>query len=97
MELIKGEKFNKLVPNEGYVLKLKTDNYIEETTQEDGTILPEHLPEYSSLLYMPLSYTLDDAKNDYEEKTINTYPWKPEEPEETMDSIWKEAMLDGII
>lgn len=68
MELIKGEKFNKLVPSEGYVLKLKTDNYTKEIIDEEGNIIePEHMPNYSSLLYLPLSYTLEDAQNDYEE------------------------------
>lgn len=29
------------------------------------------------------------AQNDYEEKTLDDYPWKPEEPkEETMDTIY---------
>lgn len=98
MELIKGEKFNKLKPTDGYVLKLKADNYAKEIIDEEGNIIePEHLPNYSSLLYLPLSYTLEDAQNDYEEKTLDDYPWKPEEPqEETMDIIWEEALLDGL-
>lgn len=98
MELIKGEKFNKLVPSEGYVLKLKTDNYIKEIIDEEGNIVePEHLPNYSSLLYLPLSYTLEDAQSDYEEKTLDDYPWKPEEPqEETIDTIWEDALLSGL-
>ena len=97
MKLLKENGLNKLIPSDGLILKLKDDNYIASYIDDSGEKIPEHLPVCSSIVYLPNSVTLERAQEIYEEKSMDGYPWKPEEHEETMDSIWKEAMLDGII
>lgn len=102
MELIKENGLSKLIPSEGLVLKSKTDIYVKASTDDLGNTIPEHLPFYSSYVYLPESITLEMAKELYDELSLDDYPWKPDEPTEpeepeTMDSIWEEVMLNGTI
>lgn len=97
MEIIKEGKLNKLIATSGYLLKSKDDIYIKSYVDEDGNVIEEHLPYGFEYAYIPESITLETAQSLYDELLAEDYPWKPEEPkEETMDTIWGEALLDGL-
>lgn len=98
MKIIKEGKLNKLIADLNYLLKEKDDNYKPAYIDEEGNKVEEYFPCVFEYAYLPDSITLEIAKTMYDELIASDYPWKTiEEPqEETMDTIWEEALLDGF-
>lgn len=59
---------NKLIAEDGYLLKDKNDNYIPEYIDEFGNVIPEHYPYLTDVIYLGKQITtLEEAKELYEE------------------------------
>lgn len=76
MTIIKEGNVNKLIADEGYLLKEKNDNYIAKHFDENGEVIEEYLPYSFSGAYVPETFTLEMAQELYEEKLASDYPWK---------------------
>ena len=69
MKVIKEEKFNKLMADEGMHIRSVNDEYRPEH-EEEGHIVPEHFPYYTTLVYLPLSLTEEQILEMYVEEPI---------------------------
>lgn len=70
-----------LVADEGKHIRDKNDVYIPEHTDEEGNIIPEHIPYYSTTIYVPDNFTEEQMHELYVEKNIGE-PEEPNEPEQ---------------
>lgn len=61
MRIIKEQKFNLVMAEEGYHIRDINDVYVPEH-EEEGQIIPEHFPYYSEMLYVPLTLTEEKIK-----------------------------------
>lgn len=59
-----------LVADEGYHLRGINDVYEPEHTDEEGNVIPEHFPHYSTTVFIPDSITEEEAKELYIEEKI---------------------------
>ena len=89
MELIKHGNLNKLIAEEGYLLKSKEDNYVPAHIDEEGNQVEEHLPYAFEYAYLPDSITLEMAQNMYDELLASEYPWKPATEEDYINALAK--------
>ena len=56
-----------IVADKGKKIKAKNDNYKEEYIDEDGNVIPEHIPYYSTTIFVPDNFTEEMMKELYEE------------------------------
>lgn len=59
-----------IVAEKGKHIRAINDVYEAEHKDEEGNIIPEHFPYYSTTLFVPNNYTEEDMKNDYIEEDI---------------------------
>lgn len=59
-----------IVADEGKQIRSKNDVYVAEHTDEEGNIVPEHFPYYSTTIFVPDSYTKEQMNEDYIEENI---------------------------
>ena len=71
MRLIKGDTTNKLMADENKQIRDINDIYTPEHTDEEGNVIPEHFPYYTTIIYLPLSMTLEKAMELYVEEEID--------------------------
>lgn len=61
----------KIIATEGYHIRSIDDVYTPETTDEEGNVIPEHIPYYATEIYVPNSFTEEQMNNLYIEEKIN--------------------------
>lgn len=71
MKVIEDKNFNKLIADEGKHIREKNDIYVPEH-EEDGQIIPEHFPYYSTLIFLPISLKKEQIFNMYVEEDISS-------------------------
>lgn len=60
-----------VVAEEGKHIRGVNDVYIPEHTDEEGNVVPEHIPYYTTTIFVPDSYTTEEqVKKDYVEENI---------------------------
>ena len=71
MELITRTKPNLLIADEGKLLRDINDVYVAEHYDEDGNLVPEHKPYYSSVIFLGEQInSLEKCKELYVEEEI---------------------------
>ena len=72
MKLIKEEKLYKIVAEENKQIRDKKDIYEpEHVDKETGELIPEHIPYYSTIIYVPTTFTEELMNKLYVEEDIN--------------------------
>ena len=56
-----------IVADKGKKIKAKNDNYKEEYVDEYGNVIPEHMPYYSTTIFVPDDFTEEMMNELYEE------------------------------
>ena len=60
------------VADEGKQIRARNDVYVAEHTDEEGNLVPEHFPYYTTTVFVPDSYTTkEQIEQDYIEETID--------------------------
>lgn len=68
MQIIKRNKMNLLLADEGKVLRDKNDIYIPASTDENGNEISEHIPYTTDVIFLPPSMTEEQVKELYVEE-----------------------------
>ena len=56
-----------IVADKGKKIKAKNDNYKKEYIDEESNVIPEHIPYYSTTIFVPDNFTEEMMKELYEE------------------------------
>lgn len=67
MQYFNWTKPKMIVADKGKKIKAKNDNYKEEYIDEYGNVIPEHIPYYSTTIFVPDNFTEEMMKELYEE------------------------------
>lgn len=59
-----------IVADEGKHIRAVNDVYIAEHTDEEGNLVPEHIPYYSTTIFVPDSFTKEQMEEEYVEEEI---------------------------
>lgn len=59
-----------IVADEGKYIRLKNDVYVAEHTDENGNLIEEHIPHYSTTIFVPDAFTEDQMYEQYIEEVI---------------------------
>lgn len=59
-----------IVADEGKHIRDKQDVYVPEHIDEEGNIVPEHFPHYSTTIFVPDDFTEEQMNELYIEETI---------------------------
>lgn len=59
-----------IVAEEGKHIRAVNDVYIPEHIDEEGNLIPEHKPYYSTTIFVPDVYTEEKVHEDYVEEDI---------------------------
>lgn len=71
MRLIKEEKLYKILAEENKQIRDKNDIYEpEHIDKETGELIPEHIPYYSTIIYVPTTFTEELMNELYVEEDI---------------------------
>lgn len=70
MKLIKHTNPTMIISEEGKHIRSVNDVYEPEHTNEDGMLVPEHFPHYSTVLFVPSSTTEEQMNQLYVEEDI---------------------------
>lgn len=70
MFLLKHTKPKMVVADEGKHIREVKDVYIPEHTDEEGNIIEEHFPYYTTVIFVPESYTEAQMNENYVEENI---------------------------
>jgi len=76
---------HKIVADEGKHIRGKDDVYVAEYTDEEGNLVPEHIPHYSPTIYVPNNFTEKQMYELYFEKFIDEPEPAPEEPKDSTE------------
>ena len=60
-----------IVSDKGKYIRQKDDVYIAEYINEDGEVVPEHFPYYSTTIFVPNDFTESKMYEQYVEEDIN--------------------------
>ena len=60
-----------IVADEGKQIREKNDVYVAEYTDEEGNLVPEHFPYYTTTVFVPDSYTEEQVNENYVEEVID--------------------------
>lgn len=71
MFLLKHTKPKMIVADEGKHIREVKDVYIPEHTDEEGNVIEEHFPYYTTVIFVPDSYTEAQMNEDYVEENID--------------------------
>lgn len=67
MQLFDYTKPKMIVADKGKKIKAKNDNYEAERVDEEGNVIPEHIPYYSTTIFVPDDFTEEKMNELYEE------------------------------
>ena len=70
MTLFSYTKPKMIVADEGKHIRDKQDVYVPEHIDEEGNIVPEHFPHYSTTIFVPDDFTEEQMNELYVEETI---------------------------
>jgi hypothetical protein len=70
MQLIKHTRPKMIISDEGKHIRGVNDIYVPEHTDEEGNIVPEHFPYYSTTIFVPNSFTEKQMNEEYVEEDI---------------------------
>lgn len=70
MVLIKHTKPVMIIAEEGKHIRCTNDVYSEEYTDENGNLIPEHFPHYSTIIFVPDSFTEEQMNEQYVEEDM---------------------------
>ena len=70
MQLIKHTKPKMIISDEGKWIRDKQDVYVPEHYDEEGNLIPEHFPHYSTTIFVPDDFTIEMMNELYVEETI---------------------------
>lgn len=70
MTLFSYTKPKMIVADEGKHIRDKQDVYVPEHIDEEGNIVPEHFPHYSTTIFVPDNFTEEQMNELYVEETI---------------------------
>ena len=70
MQLIKHTKPKMIISDEGKHIRDKQDVYVPEHKDEEGNLIPEHFPYYSTTIFVPDDFTEEQMNELYIEETI---------------------------
>lgn len=70
MQLMYWTKPKMIVADEGKHIRDKKDVYVPEHKDEEGNIVPEHFPYYSTTIFVPDNFTEEQMNELYVEETI---------------------------
>lgn len=60
-----------IVADEGKQIRSKDDVYVPEHYDEEGNLVPEHFPHYSTTIFVPNSFTEEQMNELYVEEIKN--------------------------
>ena len=70
MFLLKHTKPKMVVADEGKHIREVNDVYVPEHTDKEGNVVEEHIPYYTTVIFVPDSYTEAQMNEDYVEENI---------------------------
>ena len=70
MTLFSYTKPKMIVAGEGKHIRDKQDVYVPEHIDEEGNLVPEHFPHYSTTIFVPDDFTEEQMNELYVEETI---------------------------
>ena len=70
MQLINWTKPKMIISDEGKHIRDKQDVYVPEHIDEEGNLVPEHFPHYSTTIFVPDNFTEEQMNELYIEETI---------------------------
>ena len=70
MTLFSFTKPKMIISDEGKHIRDKQDVYVPEHIDEEGNIVPEHFPHYSTTIFVPDDFTEEQMNELYVEETI---------------------------
>lgn len=70
MQLFDYTKPKMIVADKGKHIRGVNDVYVAEYTDEEGNVVPEHIPHYSTTIFVPDSFTKEQMNELYIEETI---------------------------
>ena len=70
MKLFTYTKPKMIVAEEGKMIRDINDVYVAEHIDEEGNLVPEHFPYYSTTIFVPDSFTEEQMKELYIEEQI---------------------------
>ncbi len=70
MQLINWTKPKMIISDEGKYIRDKQDIYVPEHKDEEGNLIPEHFPHYSTTIFVPDDFTIEMMNDLYVEETI---------------------------
>ena len=70
MQLINWTKPKMIISDEGKQIRDKKDVYVPEHIDEEGNLIPEHFPYYSTTIFVPDNFTEEQMNELYVEETI---------------------------
>ena len=59
-----------IVADEGKQIRSVDDVYVPEHYDEEGNLIPEHFPHYSTTIFVPDNFTIEMMNELYVEETI---------------------------
>lgn len=78
-----------IVAEKGKHIRARNDVYVAEHYDENGNIVPEHIPYYTTTIFVPDIYTEEKVNEDYIEEDITL--------EEKLDEILAENNEEPLI
>lgn len=70
MQFFNYTKPKMIVAEEGKQIRDRNDVYVAEYTDNEGNIVPEHIPHYSTTIFVPDSFTEEQMNEIYVEEEI---------------------------
>ena len=70
MKLFSYTRPKMIVADEGKQIRGIDDVYVAEYTDEEGNVVPEHIPYYATTIFVPDSFTKDQMNEIYVEEDI---------------------------
>lgn len=70
MELIKHTTPKMIISEEGKKIRDKNDVYMAEYYDDNGNLIPEHQPYYTTVIFVPNDFTEDEMNNLYMEEEV---------------------------
>ena len=70
MKLFSYTKPKMIVAEEGKMIREINDVYVPEHIDEEGNLVPEHIPHYSTTIFVPDSFTEEQMNELYIEEIV---------------------------
>lgn len=71
MKIINENGFNKLIADEGKMIRDIHDEYKEAYIDSNGIEVPENIPYYTDTIYLAKNFNIDEIDKCYVEEVVN--------------------------